>query len=122
MYFLAMVFFFKLIQSPTFFLIHVPVRRFYWSDVCTCQTFLPVRSLYQSDVCTSPTFVPVRRLYQYNVSTSLTFVPVRRLCQSVVCTSPTFMLSDLCSVRRLWVRRLYWYRIKYSNEKVYSSK
>jgi len=42
-------------------------------------------------------------------------VPVRRLYQSDVCTGPTFVLSDVrksyvCTVRRLWVRRLYWYR------------
>jgi len=58
------------LSSPTFFLINVPVRR-----------------LYQSDVCTSPTFVPVRRLYW-----------------SDVCA------SDVCTVRRLCVRRLYWYQ------------
>ena len=58
----------------------------------TRPTFVLVWHLSQSDVCTSSTFVPVRRLYQFDV-----------------CTSPTFVLSDLCNVRRLWVRRLYCY-------------
>ena len=114
------------LPSPTFFVINVPVRRLYWSDICTSPTFILVRRLYQSyvcksdvcyqsDVCTGPTFVPVQRLYQSNVCTSTTFVPVRRLYQSDVCTgktlvSPTFVLSDLCGVRRLCVRRLYYYR------------
>ena len=54
---IAMVFSFKLNQSPTFFLITVPVRRLYWSDVCICPTLVPVRRLCH------PTFIPVRRLY-----------------------------------------------------------
>ena len=49
--------------GPTFFLINVPVRRLYWSDVCTGPMFV------LSDVCK----------------------------------------SYVCTVRRLWVRRLYWY-------------
>ena len=43
-------------QSPTFFLITVPVRRLYWSDVCICPTLVPDRRLCH------PTFVPVRHL------------------------------------------------------------
>ena len=71
--------------GPTFFLINVPVRGLYWSDVCTSLTFVLVRCLYWSDVCTGPTFVP------------------SDVCKSYVCT-----------VRRLWVRRLYWYHKNFS--------
>ena len=62
------------------------------SNVCnfTSLTFVPVRRMYQSDVCTSPTFEPVRRLFQSDVCASPTFV------------SQTFVLSDLCTVRRLY--------------------
>ena len=102
-------------QSPTFFLINVPVqrlggptfvsvRRLYQPDGCTSPKFVSVRRLYQSDDYSSLTLVPVRRSYQSDDYTSLTLVPVRRLYQSDVRTSPTFVLSDLCSVRRL-----YWY-------------
>ena len=52
--------------------------------------------MYPSDVCTSPTFVLVRRLYRSDVCTGPTFV------------RPTFVLSDVCGVRCLCVRRLYW--------------
>ena len=38
------------LPSPTFFLINVPVRRLYWSDVCASPTF--VRPTFVlSDVC-----------------------------------------------------------------------
>ena len=62
---------------------------------CTHPTFVLVRHLHLSIVCPSPTFVPVRRLYQCDVCTSPTFV------------SPTLLLSELCSIRRMWVRRFY---------------
>ena len=67
--------------SLKFFLINVPLRRLYWSDVCTSLMFVLVRCLYWSNVCTGPTFA------------------LSDVCKSYVCT-----------VRRLWVRRLYWYR------------
>ena len=112
--------------GPTF----VPVWRLYWSDVCTGLTFVLVRRLYcptfvslmfvpsdvcGSDFCIGPTFVPVWRMYWSDVCTGLTFVLVRCLYWSDVCTGPTFVLSDVCksyvcTVRRLWARRLYWYR------------
>jgi len=83
-------YFFKLNQSPTFFLKNVPVRRLYWFDVCTAPSFVLVRSLSQSEFCLIPTFVSVRRLSQSDVCTSPMFV------------SPTFVLSDVCTVRRLY--------------------
>ena len=55
--------------------------------------------MYPSNVCTGPTFVSIRSLSQFDVCTSPTFV------------SQTFVPSDLCSVQRLSVRRLYWYQL-----------
>ena len=71
LFLITIIFFFKLNQSPMFFLINVPV------DICT-GTFVVVRRLSQSDICTRLTFV-----------------------------SPTFVQSNLCTVQRMWVRRLY---------------
>ena len=50
----------------------------FFSYKCTRQTCVLVRGLYHCGFCTSPTFV-----------------------------SPMFVLPNLCSVRRLWVQRLY---------------
>ena len=54
----------------------------FFSYKCTRQTFVLVRGLFHCGVCTSPTFV-----------------------------SLMFELSNLCSIRRLWIQRLYWYWI-----------
>ena len=51
--FLIQFSFFQTQPNPMFLLINVPVRRLYWSNVCTSWTFVLVWRLYQSDVCKS---------------------------------------------------------------------
>ena len=55
--FLKQVFFVQTQPKSDVFFINVPVRRLYWSEVCTSLAFVPVRRFYcpiyvTSDVCT----------------------------------------------------------------------
>ena len=69
------------------------VRRWY------CPTFVPAHRLYVLDLY-RPTFVHLRFVPSYICCT------VRRLC-FLGLYRPTFVLSDVCTARCLWVRRLY---------------
>ena len=74
----SLIYFLKLNQRTTFFLINVPIRRLYWPEVCTGLTFVLVWRLYWSDVFTGLTFVLAWRLYWSEVCTGLTLVLVWR--------------------------------------------
>ena len=103
-------YFFQTQPKSDVFLLKLPVRGLYWSDVCLSPMFvyqsdvcIPVRRLSQSDDCLSPTFVSVRRLFTSptfvlvrRLYTSPTFVSVRRFYTTPTFVTPTFVLSDLC--------------------------
>ena len=84
-YFLKQWHFFKLNQSPTFFLIMYPSDVCTGFDVCTDPSFVLVRRLSQSEVCLSPKFVWVWRLYQSD------------LCKSDVCTGVSWRIDLRCA-------------------------